>query len=70
MIRELRADGLWLCRPAPPGAKGRVRSHEELWKMAHVRLEEPRVKGLGTELVLMASKCSKVAPRSTTQTLS
>lgn len=24
MIRELRPDGLWLCRPAPPSAKGRV----------------------------------------------
>lgn len=28
MIRELKADGLWLCRPAPPSAKGRV---QEPW---------------------------------------
>lgn len=28
-IRELRPDGLWLCRPAPPRAKGRV---QETWE--------------------------------------
>lgn len=29
------------------------RRHEELWKMEHVRLEETRVEGLGTEPILI-----------------
>ena len=29
MIRALRPGGLWLCRPAPPGAKGRVQETRE-----------------------------------------
>lgn len=28
-LRELRPDGLWLCTPAPPRAKGRI---QETWE--------------------------------------
>lgn len=51
-IRELRPDGTWLCRAAPPRAKGGSRRHERLRKMEQVRLQETHVRGLVTELVL------------------